>query len=156
MTTLDEAFEQFKQLPDWDRFPMPDVFYKHFNLRKPQPAVSLMDCLTYTAPPHQSLNTHGKVEIREPVEGGVREITEFLTLPVEHTVITDQTADDTTQDSHQMMLSPPTEHNTTETQPSLDHLSPGPSCDGPDTVPDAPCRDAECSPSCPQPQSELS
>lgn len=154
MSTLEEAFEQFKQLPDWDRFPMPEVFYEHFNVKKPKSAVSLMECLTYTPPPHQSLNKNGKVEIRPPAEGGVREIKEFLTLPVEQTLITDQTDDDTLTDLHQTTLNHPTEHNTTEIQPSLGHQSPNPSCVVPDTVPDVPCRDAECSPASQPLQSE--
>jgi hypothetical protein len=133
MATLDEAFEQFKQLPDWDRFPMPEVFYNHFNLKKPQPAGSLMETLAYTPPPHQSLNKKGKVEIRGPAEGGVREITEFLTLTVEQTLLTDQSDDDTPQDLSSATLIPPTTDSTIETQPSLDPLSTDPSGAVPDT-----------------------
>jgi len=156
MATLEAAFEEFKQLPDWDRFPMPEVFYTHFNVKKPQPSVSLMESLTYTPPPHQSLNKNGKVEIRKPAEGGVREIKEFLALPVEQTLITDQTADDTTQDSHQMTSSLPTEDSTTEILPGWDRQSLNPFYAAPDTAPDAPCRDAECSPASQQPQNESS
>lgn len=144
MTTLEEAFEQFKQLPDWDRFPMPEVFYQHFNLKKPQPSVSLMESLAYQPPPHQSLNKDGKVEIRKPAEGGVREIKEYLTLPVEQTFLRDQTDDDTPQDSEQTTLNPPTEDATIDTQPASGHSSPNPCDDVVCTSRDAPCHDAEC------------
>ena len=136
---------------------MPEVVYKQFNLKKPQPA-TVMECVTYSPPPHHSLNKNGKVEIRKPAEGGVREIKEFLTLPVEVTMIEDtkdQTESDTEQDSEQRTLNPPKECNTTETQPVSDHLSQGPSCDVADTSPDVPCRDAECSPPSLQPQNVL-
>lgn len=119
MATLEEAFEQFKQLPDWDRFPLPEVLYEKFQLKKPQPA-TVMECVTYAPPPHHSLNKNGKVEIRKPAEGGVREIKEFLTLPVEVKMIeetTNQTESDTEQDSAPLTSNPPKEHNTTETQP---------------------------------------
>lgn len=91
MTTLEEAFEEFKKLPDWERFPMPEVFYQHFNLKKPQPSESLMESLTYTPPPHQSLNKRGKVEILPPVEGGVRPMPELLELPVEVKKVNEKT-----------------------------------------------------------------
>ena len=81
MTTLEEAFEQFKKLPDWDRYPMPEVFYQHFQVKKPQPG-SVMECISYQPPPYAS-EGNGKVEIRGPVEGGVREIKDLMTLPVE-------------------------------------------------------------------------
>lgn len=146
MTTLEEAFEQFKQLPDWDKYPMPEVFYEHFKVKKPQPALSLMESLTYTAPPHHSLNKNGKVEIRGPAEGGVREIKEFLTLPVEQTLITDENETYMLTDSAAETLNHPTECNSSETQPELGRQSANPSCVAPDTVPDVPCRDAECNP----------
>lgn len=158
MATLEEVFEQFKQLPDWERFPLPEVVYKQFNLKKPQPA-SVMECVTYSPPPHHSLNKNGKVEIRKPAEGGVREINEFLTLPVEVTMIEDtkdQTESDTEQDSEQRTSNPPKECNMTETQPVSDHPSQGPSCVVADTSPDVPCRDAECSPPSLQHQNESS
>ena len=153
MTTLEEAFEQFKQLPDWDRFPLPEVFYKHFNVKKPQPSYSVAEAVAYRPPPHQSLNKNGKVEIRPPAEGGVREIKEFLTLPVEVKVLTDETETDTQQDSAQETLTHPTEDNSSEILPGWDHQSLNPFYAAPDSAPDVPCHDAECSPASPKPQS---
>lgn len=83
MTTVEALFEEFKKLPDWDRYPMPEVFYQHFNVKKPQPATLTEVVNGYNPPPYQSLNVNGKVEIREPAEGGVREVKDFAHLPVE-------------------------------------------------------------------------
>lgn len=79
--SIEEAFEQFKKLPDWDRFPMPEVFYQHFGVKKPR-AAALNEVICYQPPPYQSLNEGGKVEIRGPVEGGVRQIGTLDPLPV--------------------------------------------------------------------------
>ena len=166
MTTLEEAFEQFKQLPDWQRYPMPDVFYEHFKVPKPKTGLSVMESLTYMPPPAVSLNKNGRVEIRGPAEGGVREVQQLPAPPVEVKRINDETGEledyppppeplkiedfhfvtspertqseklinlegymktmtdiinqtsvGKKQDSGQTMLSLPTEHNTTETQP---------------------------------------
>lgn len=156
MATLEEAFEQFKQLPDWDRFPMPEVFYEHFKVKKPKPSLSIMDALAYSVPPHESLNKNGKIEIRPPAEGGVREIKEFLTLPVEQILIPDETETCMPPDSDQTMSNPPTEDTTIK----ILHVSDLPSPDPSDAVPcishGAPCRDAACSPASPQPQNASS
>ena len=83
MTTLEETFEQFKQLPDWNKYPMPEVFYEHFKVQKPKPSNSIQDALSYMPPLSMPLNKNGKIEIREPAPGGVREIKDLMTLPVE-------------------------------------------------------------------------
>ena len=95
MTTIEEAFQEFQKIPDWDRYPMPEVFYEHFKVKKPRPEEAI-NLITYTPPPYQSLNEKGKVEIRGPAPGGVREIKEFLSLPVEvkrHNEETDELED---------------------------------------------------------------
>lgn len=128
MTTLEEAFEQFKQLPDWEKYPMPEVFYEHFKVKKPKTGLSVMEALTYTAPPHESLNKNGQVEIRKPLDGGVREVPLLEAPPVEVKVLTDQTSSDTQPDSGQSSSNPPTEHNSSETQPESGPQSLGPFC----------------------------
>ena len=155
MTTLEDAFKEFQQLPDWDRFPLPEVIYEKFQLKKPQPA-TVMECVTYTPPPHHSLNKNGKVEIRKPAEGGIREIKEFLTLPVEVEMLTDQTENDMLPDSEQTMSNLPKECNMIETQPLSDHQSPNPSCVSSCNVHDVPCHDVECNPPSQQHQNESS
>lgn len=132
MATLDELFEQFKKLPDWNLYPMPEVFYSHFNVKKPKPGEIGELAAPHNPPPYVSLNKGGKVEERPPAPGGVREIKEFQSLPVEIVYpeetakLTDQTSSDTQPDSGQTTLTPPTEHNTKESQPESDHQSPGP------------------------------
>lgn len=91
MTTLEETFEQFKQLPDWDKYPMPEVFYEHFKVQKPKPSNSIMDALAYTPPLSMPLNKNGKVEIIEPLPGGVREVEQLPPLPVEVKKVNEET-----------------------------------------------------------------
>lgn len=153
MTTLEEAFEQFKQLPDWDRYPMPEVFYEHFKVKKPKPTNGIMEALVYTPPPHASLNKGGKIEIRGPAPDGVREIKDLMSLPVEVKVLTDETDDDMQQDSDQSSSNHPIEDSNSKTLPSLDRLSPSPSCVVDGSAPSAPCHDAECNPPSQPPQS---
>ncbi len=157
MTTLEEAFEQFKQLPDWDKYPMPDVFYSHFNLPKPKPSSgSVMDMLTYSPPPSLSLNKRGKVEVKGPLEGGVREVQFAEAPPVEVNMLTDETDDDTKQDSDQTMTSPPIEDTSSEILPGWDQQSLNPFYAAPGNAPSVPCHDAECNPASQQPQSAWS
>jgi hypothetical protein len=156
MTTVEELFEQFKQLPDWDRFPMPEVFYEHFKVKKPQPSVSLMEVLNYTPPPYKSLLTNGKIEIRKPAEGGVREIKELMVLPVEQTLIPDENESCMLTDSEQTTLNPPTECSTIENQHESDHQSSNPSDAYPYISYVAPYLDAEYNPEQKNPQNELS
>ena len=53
--TLEELFDELKKLPDWNRYPYPEVFYQHFGVSKPKPA-TLMEGLTYQAPPSQPID----------------------------------------------------------------------------------------------------
>lgn len=92
MTTVEEMFEQFKKLPDWDRYPMPEVFYKHFNVKKPQPT-TVNESIFYQPPAYLSLNENGKVEIREAAPGGVREIKDLQQLPVDVKRLNDETGE---------------------------------------------------------------
>jgi len=151
---IDSLFREFQKIPDWDRFPMPEVFYEHFKVKKPQ-SLSVNESATYFAPPSLPLG-NGKTEIRGPLPGGVREVPEGPPLPVEVKVLTDQTDDDTMTSSHQNLLTPPTEHNRTETLGELGPQSQDPSCASGDTSRDAPCRDAECSPPSQPPQNQHS
>lgn len=88
--SLEEAFEEFKKLPDWNRYPMPEVFYEHFKVKKPQPQTVAEACAFN---PMVYMHFSEKpTEIRGPVEGGVREIKDYLTLPVEVKMLTDEAA----------------------------------------------------------------
>ena len=137
MATVEELFEQFKQLPDFDRYPLPEAYYTKFGLKKPRPG-DLMENLHYNPPPYMSLNENGKVEIRGPVEGGVREIKDLQYLPVEVKRMNEETlqleeypapkvqsADDRLKDFDLTKLSLPKADSTKETQPVLDLQSSG-------------------------------
>lgn len=87
--SLDELFAEFKKVPDWERFPMPDVFYETFKVKKPQPA-NLNDIVCYQPPPHLPLG-EGKTEERGPAEGGVRTIELTPSIPVDVKRLNEQT-----------------------------------------------------------------
>lgn len=89
MATFEAAFEEFKKLPDWDRFPLPEFMYEKYGIKKPRTG-EIMDILTYSAPPHQSLNKNGKVEVLPLPEGGVRKIELGPELPTEVKVLDDE------------------------------------------------------------------
>ena len=112
--SLDELFEEMKKLPDWNRFPLPEVFYEHFKVKKPQPQ-SVAEACSYNPFIYRIYGP--KPEIRGPAEGGVREIKDLMTLPVEVKVLTDENGDDTTQCLTTDSLSLPKEDNTKESQP---------------------------------------
>lgn len=158
MTTLEELVTQFKEIPDYERYPLPEVFYQKFGLKKPKPAESITP--VYLPPPSQSLNENGKIEERGPAEGGVREIKDLQVLPIEVKRLNDETGDledyppprqltslsfedslrtmmaqikdrissDTEKDLSQDSLNRPKEDNRTETPLVLDLPSGGLSC----------------------------
>ena len=162
--TLEQLFDEFKKLPDWDRFPMPEIFYTHFGVKKPQPA-NVSELVNYCPPPAISL---GKTEIRKPMEGGVRQIEELPPLPVSVEVIQDvdqyipemktisQNDDDKKQDSDQNSLNPPTISTSSDIQGGYNRQSPSPYDASLCTFGDAPCHDAECNPPSQQPQNQHS
>lgn len=89
--SMDELFQEIQKLPDWQRYAWPEVFYEHFKVEKPKARdSSVLECIMYQPPPHQSLNQDGKTEIRPPAEGGVRIIENYMSLPVETTLIQDE------------------------------------------------------------------
>ena len=93
--TMDEVFELYQKLPDWDRFPMPDVFYTHYNVKKPKPA-DIMETLTYQPPPSDSQRS---VEKRGPVPGGIREVPDLPPLEIK----TEFTPDENDDEHHEEM-----------------------------------------------------
>lgn len=181
MTTLEELFEEFQKLPDWQRYPLPDVLMKTFNLKPLQPA-SLTEVVGYHPPPYASLNVNGKVEIREPVEGGVRQLEGLPAVPVEVKKVNEETGDledfpppritlspleamiqsmssiaqsvsYTQPDSGRTMSNPPTEHNMIRSLPGTDRSSQDLFDAFPYISPSVLCRDAVCSPPSQRPRS---
>ena len=74
-----EILEQFKKVPDWNRFPLPEIIYEKYGIKKPKPA-EIMEVLTYNPPPA----AYEKTETREPAPGGVRDLSgALLSLPTE-------------------------------------------------------------------------
>ena len=88
-TEFDQLFEQFKKVPDWDKYPLPEFMYKKYGIRKPKPA-EINEIVTYTAPPHESLNKNGKVDLLPVAEGGVREVPVGTEMPVEVKLLNDE------------------------------------------------------------------
>lgn len=89
--SLEELFEEMKKLPDWNRFPMPEVFYEKFQVKKPQPQTVQESC---SFNPYVYMHFgQTPVEVRGPVEGGVREIKELMSLPVEVKRINEETGE---------------------------------------------------------------
>ena len=85
----DLLLETIKQIPDWDRYPWPEAFYEKFGVPKPKARdPPIENVVLYQPAPHIPLG-EGKTEVRGPVEGGVRIIEEYMTLPVEVNLLTD-------------------------------------------------------------------
>ena len=118
--SVEDLLAEFKKIPDWDRYPLPDCIYEKFNIKKPKPTLDVQATLIYQTPPHENLNKNGKIELRGPAEGGVREIKEFMELPVQVEVIPDEPIDQNVSekklDSLEDSLTLPKEDNNSETQ----------------------------------------
>jgi len=86
--------EQFKKLPDWQRYPMPETFYKTFGLEKPK----ALEINAYLRSNMESLMESGfgsgQIETREPAEGGVRPVEQPSLQIADTEVIPDKKADD--------------------------------------------------------------
>tara|TARA_R110000868_G_scaffold369347_2_gene632728 strand:- start:29 stop:442 length:414 start_codon:yes stop_codon:yes gene_type:complete len=76
-------FNLFKSLPDFDRFPMPEVFYKKFEVEKPKPVD------TPIVVPERYNDRYYKTEERGPIDGGVRKIEEGTALPMKTLFVPD-------------------------------------------------------------------
>ena len=84
---VESCLEQFKKLPDWERWPMPETFYKTFNIPKPKPAE--INEYLYSSFDNMFIPKENGVEERAPAEGGVRTIELPPPPPVETEVIPD-------------------------------------------------------------------
>ena len=80
---LNELFKLYQTLPDWDRFPMPEVFYKKFGVKKVKP----VDNPVVPRPTYCGQKT--TLELRNAVPGGVRQVEESKSLPVA-TIVRDE------------------------------------------------------------------
>jgi hypothetical protein len=114
----DELYNALKDLPDFDRLPLPESWYKKYNLRRPEP----VDFKTFAMERRWLAHKYDSdltFEIRkEPAPGGVRPILESEPIPVE--IIQkpiDQTSSETTL-SPVEESAPPTESNDSAPQQS--------------------------------------
>ena len=108
---LQQAFEEFKKLPDWNLYPLPEVAYKHFNIEKPKPSSHVRDVLYYLPP----LAEYQPTETRPPAEGGVREIPTGEPLQITTEIVAEH------QPETQKQSADSTESNETKTQQSVGH-----------------------------------
>ena len=141
---LEALFKLYQQLPDWDRFPMPEIFYNKFGVKKIKP----VDSPVVTKPMYYG--QHLPLEIREPAPGGVRKLEDSKTLPlvtivrdeqgniIEQKVnddeesktlllqtIKDETLTCNVTDSSGNLVSLPKVYTNSESQPLTDHPSQG-------------------------------
>lgn len=87
-----------QQIPDWNLYPWPEVFYEKYNLPKPKARDSAIEeMVLYKPSPYIPLGD-GKTEVRGPAEGGVRIIEEYQTLPVEMSLIKDEQMEEKKED----------------------------------------------------------
>lgn len=84
MATLtdEQIYEMLKDLPDFDRLPLPKYFYEKFNIPPPK-ILSIREALQLQ---YNTMNAPGlyvKTEFREPASGGLRIMPESEPLKIE-------------------------------------------------------------------------
>lgn len=84
MTTLtdEEIYNQLKDLPDFDRFPLPKYWYEKFNIPPPK-ILSLNEALRLHSYVANAPGAMVKTEFREPAPGGVRPLIEVEPVKIE-------------------------------------------------------------------------
>ena len=85
-TELNRLYQEFKKLPDYQRYPMPEVYYSHFNEKKPKPA-EIQEILN--APNSSVYTPYESFEERGPLPGGVREVPQLPPMDITATLKTD-------------------------------------------------------------------
>lgn len=83
---LNRLYQEFKKLPDYERYPMPEVYYQHFNEKKPKPA-EIQEILD--APSKSLYTSYESFEERGPLPGGVRQIPEPEPLEIKTEILTE-------------------------------------------------------------------
>ena len=109
---LDELFTLYQKIPNWEQFPMPEKFYKRFNVKKIKPSDKpvVMNTDQFQGGEYQP------IEYRNALPGGVREVVLPEPLEVKTTLIPDETSSDTPTRSYQEMLTRPREDSSSESQ----------------------------------------
>jgi hypothetical protein len=89
-----QLMETLMQLPDFDRFPLPEHFYAKYNIPKPK-ILGLMEALRLQSTT-ENLPGDGKpIEVRKPAPGGVRPLIEVEPIKMEVLKKEDEVAEHT-------------------------------------------------------------
>jgi hypothetical protein len=84
--TDEELYAILKDMPDFDRFPLPEHWYEKFKIPRPE-ILTPMEAIRLA---DKVANAPGPLvitEVREPAPGGVRPLLEAPVVPVEITTI---------------------------------------------------------------------
>ncbi len=89
-----QLMETLMTLPDFDRLPLPEHFYKKYNIPKPK-ILGLMEAL-HLQNRTECLPGDGRpIEIRQPASGGVRPLIEVEPVKMEVLKKEDETTNNT-------------------------------------------------------------
>ena len=117
---MEDIIAQFKKLPDWELYPMPEIMYTKYQFPIPQPALELNDALKRnTAPPPANYDTPIRLP---PAPGGVRTIEVPELKPVEVKVEPQplfQTLTGQTYGEHQPETQTPSACSTESNEPKI-------------------------------------
>lgn len=80
--TDEEIYNQLKDLPDFDRFPLPKYFYEKFNIPVPQ-IQTMQEALKLQTKTFNAPGPLVKTEFRTAAPGGVRPLIEVKPLEIE-------------------------------------------------------------------------
>jgi hypothetical protein len=120
---MEDLIAQFKKLPDWDLYPMPEVMYTKYKFPVPEPSLDLKASLKrHTAPPPA---VYEPTVTLPPAPGGVRQIEVPELKPID---VTGQTADEHPPKTQQESACS-TESTEPKTQECIDRHN----CDPPDS-----------------------
>jgi hypothetical protein len=78
---MEDIIAQFKKLPDWELYPLPEVLYTKYKFAPPEPSLELKDALKrHISPPPASYEPPMNLP---PAPGGVRAVEVPELTPVE-------------------------------------------------------------------------
>ena len=80
--TDEELYEILSKMPDFDRYPLPEYWYTKFNIPKPK-ILSMRESFALARATADAPGPNVPLEIRKPVEGGVRPLIESEPVKVE-------------------------------------------------------------------------
>lgn len=90
--TDEEIYHALKQLPDFDRFPLPAYWYEKFNIPKPT-IPTLNEALKYHTKIQNAPGDGRPIEMRGPAPGGVRPLLDPIPIEIKCEPICEHEAD---------------------------------------------------------------